>query len=106
MTPFRFTMLAAFLSAVVSAPVYGQVPTPLQDQLKRIFDSEDFDSKDFGPAKWLDGGDAYTTVEPSESEEDAHDIVRYDTAIGSREVLVSASALKLPDATRSLEIDD
>ncbi len=106
MIKFRFTTLTALLCVVLIAPLYGQVPTPLQDQLKRIFDSEDFDSESFGPAKWLADGDAYTTVEPSESVEDAHDIVRYDTKTGAREVLVSASALRPPDATRPLEIDN
>ena len=106
MTKFRFATLVALLHAVLLTPLYGQVPAPLQDQLKRIFDSEDFDSEDFGPAKWLDGGDAYTTVEPSESVEDAHDIVRYDTKTGAREVLVSAKVLRPPDATGPLEIDN
>ena len=106
MIKFRFTTLIALLCAVLITPLYGQVPTPLQDQLKRIFDSEDFDSESFGPARWLADGNAYTTVEPSESVEDAHDIVRYDTKTGVREVLVSASALRPPDATRPLEIDN
>ena len=106
MTKFRFATLIALLGTVLLTPLYGQVPAPLRDQLKRIFDSEDFDSKSFGPAKWLPDGDAYTTVEPSESVEDAHDIVRYDTKPGAREVLVSASTLRPPDATRPLEIDD
>ena len=106
MTKFRFATLIALLGAVLLTPLYGQVPAPLRDQLKRIFDSEDFDSKSFGPAKWLADGDAYTTVEPSESVEDAHDIVRYDTKTGAREVLVSASTLRPPDATRPLEIDN
>ena len=74
MTKFRFATLIALLGTVLLTPLYGQVPAPLRDQLKRIFDSEDFDSKSFGPAKWLADGDAYTTVEPSESVEDAHDI--------------------------------
>ena len=106
MTKFRFATLIALLGAVLLTPLYGQVPAPLRDQLKRIFDSEDFDSKSFGPAKWLADGDAYTPVEPSESVEDAHDIVRYDTKTGAREVLVSASTLRPPDATGPLEIDN
>ena len=98
-------ILAAFFCSVVVAPLYGQVPAALRDRLERIFDSEDFSSESFGPARWLDDGDAYTTVEPSETVEDAHDIVHYDTETGTRQVLVSASALLPPDAARPLEID-
>ena len=98
-------ILAALFCSIVVAPLYGQVPAALRDRLERIFDSEDFSSESFGPARWLDDGDAYTTVEPSETVEDAHDIVRYDTETGTRQVLVSASALLPPDAARPLEID-
>ena len=98
-------ILAALFCSVVVAPLYGQMPAALRDRLERIFDSEDFSSESFGPARWLDDGDAYTTVEPSETVEDAHDIVRYDTEMGTRQVLVSASALLPPDAARALEID-
>lgn len=53
--------------------------------IERIFDSRDFATARFGPARWLENGDAYTTVE-----NDGKDIVRYSTATGERKVLVSA----------------
>ncbi|HEY9450658.1 MAG TPA: S9 family peptidase [Gemmatimonadaceae bacterium] len=53
--------------------------------IERIFDSRDFATERFGPARWLENGAAYTTVENG-----GKDIVRYATATGERKVLVSA----------------
>jgi dipeptidyl-peptidase-4 len=53
--------------------------------IERIFDSGDFATDRFGPARWLENGAAYTTVENR-----GKDIVRYSTATGERKVLVSA----------------
>ena len=53
--------------------------------IERIFDSRDFATARFGPARWLENGNAYTTVENGRK-----DIVRYSTATGERKVLVSA----------------
>ena len=53
--------------------------------IERIFDSRDFATTRFGPARWLENGNAYTSVENGRK-----DIVRYSTATGERKVLVSA----------------
>ncbi len=74
--------------------------------LHRMFASTDFEVKNFGPARWLDGGDFYTTVEPSADSKDAQDIVRYETATGKREVLVSAAKLIPAGAKSPLAIED
>jgi dipeptidyl-peptidase-4 len=104
------------IALVIWAPALVHAQDQNQDQeradlsakLARIFESEDFKSATFGPARWLDGGDAYTTLEPSESVEGARDIVRYETATGEREVLVPASA-RIPEresAGSPLEVND
>ena len=62
-----------------------------QQQLKRIFASSAFAGRSFGPARWIEMGAAYSTVENSE-------IVRYDTATAKRTVLVSAAQLTPKDA--------
>ena len=84
---------------------HGQEPTALHAELRRIFDTEDYAPDRFGPARWLDGGDAYTTLEPSEAVEGAQDIVRYDTASGRRDVLVSAARLVPEGRDAALHID-
>jgi dipeptidyl-peptidase 4 len=82
-------MASLLLSATASAS------PALNETLKQIFQSQAFDEKHFGPARWVDGGAAYTTVEPSIAfpSSEARDIVRYETATSKRTVLVSASQL-------------
>lgn len=70
-------MLAVGLAAEKSA---------LTVRLEGIFGPSAPKMKSFGPARWLDNGAAYTTVEDNA-------IVRYTTASGERQVLVSAQQL-------------
>jgi len=74
--------------------------------LDRIFSSSDFRSETFGPARWLDDGSAYTTLEPSPANKEARDIVRYEAATGARSVLIAATSLMPKAASAPLEIDD
>jgi dipeptidyl-peptidase 4 len=74
--------------------------------LRRLFSSEEFAPKSFGPARWLENGAAYTTVEPSDSVKGAKEIVRYATATGERTVLVSAAKLTPAGNNKPLAIDD
>jgi dipeptidyl-peptidase-4 len=67
--------------------------------LKRIFTDEDFEAESFGPAKWLESGEGYTTIEESKDCQDANDIVKYDPATGDSQVLISASKL-IPDGRK------
>jgi len=73
--------------------------------LQRLF-SADFSVRGFGPAGWLEGGAAYTTVEPAPAGIAGREIIRYDTRTGERTVLVSAAALTPTDAGEPLAIDD
>jgi len=62
--------------------------------------------KRFGPARWIRGGAAFTTLEPSAADATAEDIVEYDTASGKRSILVSAARLTPKDAKKALRIED
>src|SRR5580658_9971654 len=77
----------------------------LSQRLRRIFDSSDFAQKSFGPARWIRGGSAYTTLEDSAASSGSKDIVEYDTATGKRSILVSAAQLTPPGA-KPLAISD
>ncbi len=110
---FILLMICAILALCHNAPAFGQVAStasPISEEsdrlLHRMFASTDFDVKNFGPARWLDGGDFYTTVEPSADSKDTQDIVRYETATGKREVLVSAAKLIPAGANSPLAIED
>lgn len=87
---------------VATDPVRAQTADDLA--VSRIF-SATYAAKGFGPARWLDGGVASTTVEPASTGEGS-DIVRYETASGVRTVLISAQQLTPQGATAPLPIDD
>ena len=90
----------AFLAAAVETD-------SLRDELARIFGPEKhYEPEAFGPARWLLGGEAYTTLEPSASIAGSKDIVRYESGSGKREVLVDAKSLVPPGETKPLEIKD
>ncbi|HYJ78652.1 MAG TPA: S9 family peptidase [Longimicrobiaceae bacterium] len=97
---------AAFALAILSAaPLAAQNPQ-IEESVRRIFTSRDYSSQFFGPARWLEGGDAYTTLEPSTEVADAQDIVRYQTATGARTVHVSARRLVPAGDSAALAVED
>src|SRR6266481_8529116 len=87
-------------------PLVAQVPDNVNEMLRRIFASAEFAPQRFGPARWIENGTAYTTVEKSAAMPDAFDIVRYETATGNRSVFISARQLVPPAGTKALDIDD
>ncbi len=96
----------ASLVLSLATPSRAQVPDRVNDLLRRLFASNEFSVQRFGPARWMDGAAAYTTVEPSQSLAGAADIVRYETASGSRKVLVSARQLLPAGRSEALDVDD
>ena len=81
------------LLALLSTPAMAQTPEGANDMLKRIFASSDFAQQRFGPARWIENGTAYTTLERSDAVTDGFDIVRYETATGNKSVYISARQL-------------
>ena len=74
--------------------------------LERIFKNKEFEAEPFGPARWLEDGSGYTTLEKNEDFEEAEDIVLYEPATGERNVLVPASRLVPAEGEGPLAIDD
>ena len=105
--PRFFAALALLFAAQLSTvPLHAQISQESDQLLHRMYASPDFEVKYFGPARWLDDGMFYTTVEPSADVKDAQDIVRYQTATGKREVLVSAAKLIPSGAKAPLAIEN
>jgi len=84
----------------------AQVPDSVRAAVHRIFGTRDFASERFGPARWIEAGTAYTTVEPSPGISGSMDIVRYETATGARTVFVSARELIPRGDSVPLAFDD
>ncbi|HXP71428.1 MAG TPA: S9 family peptidase, partial [Candidatus Dormibacteraeota bacterium] len=101
------SLVLTLATLAVASTARAQISPDSDKLLHRLFASPDFEVKKFGPARWLDGGEFYTTLEPSDSvkEKGAKDIVRYETATGKREVLISAMKLVPPNEKSALKID-
>ena len=74
--------------------------------LERIFKDRDFRVERYGPARWLENGSGYTTLEASLDFDGAKDIVRYDPPTGERGVLVPAGSLVAEEGADPLSIRD
>jgi len=84
------SLLWILASAICS---FAQQPFDVNQFFRRAFLEREFQPKSFGPARWMNSGEAYTTLEPSPSFPGSTDLVRYQTADGKREVLIAASDL-------------
>ena len=94
--PKKLSMLliASLLWIFVEAsPLFAQQSFDLDQFFRRAFLQREFQPKSFGPARWMNQGEAYTTLEPSSSFSGFSELVRYDSATGKREVLIAASDL-------------
>ena len=102
----RLSLCLAVIVAAHAPELPAQVPAGATEMLRRLYASRDFSSERFGPARWIESGAAYTTVEPSDAFRGASDIVRYETATGARSVYVSARRLIPAGDSQPLDIDD
>ena len=94
-----------FLAGLLcSIPAAAQLSRKMQDMLLRI------NSGEFGAAgrrgagvggQWVDGGKGYTNTE--RNPQGGTDIVRYETATGKREVLMTAAQLTPPQLGKPLQ---
>lgn len=92
-----------FISTIsVLTIVTGQ---PKQLTLEDIYSNNTYDSKGYGPVKWLRDGSGYTTLETNEAD-NGKDIIRYTPDSGKREILISASDLVPAGSNEPLQIRD
>jgi len=100
----RLAVIVGF-AVLAAGSAAAQVPAGLDSMLHRLFASGEFFGARFGPARWIENGNAYTTVEPS-ADQKGDDIVRYETATGARSVLVSARQMTPAGDSTALDFDD
>lgn len=72
--------------------------------LDRIYDSDEFSPQRFGPAKWLEDGRGYTTLE--ESSNKGKNIVLYEPQTGKKKILVPSKMLVPEGKSKPLNIAD
>ena len=96
-----FILLVLFI-----APSFAQKEDAGLITLDRMYKTKDFVPERFGPARWLDDGSGYTTLEPSKTIKGGTDIVLYNSADGRRQVLVPAEKLIPQGEKTPLHIDN
>jgi dipeptidyl-peptidase-4 len=108
--PLRKALLLALtlLSLLIAISLQAQLSSNVQSMMRRI-ESGEFSgggeargggggrrgARFGGERRWLEGGRGYSTIERGE-------LVRHDTATGTREVLMSAKELTPPKSERAL----
>ena len=95
--------LSAYLVLAMFSAALAQAPDPSLLSLERIIAADDFHVEGFGPARWLEDGSGYTTLEAVDG---GRDLVKFDPATGRREVLVSGKELVPPGEKSPLSIAD
>ena len=102
----RFSLALLALPVFLAGPLGAQVTDSTQLTVRRIYGSPEFRPELFGPARWLAGGRAYTTLERSQETKGGTDLVRYDSESGERTILVSAARLIPAGDTVPLTVED
>ena len=81
----------------------AQPPPPFEEQLRRIFQSNEYESPTFGPAVWFDDDVSYGVVEQTAGN-GPRVLVAYDAGSGTRDVLADTALLTPKGATVPLTI--
>jgi dipeptidyl-peptidase-4 len=74
--------------------------------LEMIYKTNEFDLNQFGPARWLEDGSGYTTLEVSQEFINAKNIIKYNPKTGERIILVDAGQLIPKGRNNPLLISD
>jgi len=102
MRPLLTAVAVVALTAVVPAQQADRARA-VEQHIDRIYNAQEYALPRFGPARWLEEGTAYTTVERAG---DGFDIVRYDAATGARSILISSKQLTPASGQKPLTIAD
>lgn len=106
--PRTATRALALLQLTLATALPAQTPSaPAESQgaltVQRIFSGE-FSARGVAQLRWVEGGNAFITVEPA-ADGRGREIVRRETATGARTVLVSAAQLTPSGASTPLAFD-
>jgi dipeptidyl-peptidase 4 len=101
----RYIVLTFAAVAAVAAPSPADQRQSARQLLERTMFNPDFRPKSFHGGEWFGAGDSYLALEPSPSGQGT-DIVRYQTATGARDILISATRLVPQGEKTPLDIED
>jgi dipeptidyl-peptidase-4 len=99
--------VAVLLSLVAAAPSAAQLSANTRDIMRRIHTTQEFGGGGRGAGaggRWVDGGAGYTAAE--RAKDGGTELVRYDSATGRRDVILTAAQLTPPALGKPLQIGD
>jgi dipeptidyl-peptidase-4 len=96
-------MSAAVLIVTAAVALRAQLPPAFDQELQRIFQSDEYRADSFGPAVWFADG-SYGVVERINGMTGPRVLVAYDAATGKRDVLADAALLTPKGASAPLEV--
>lgn len=100
------TFLAVLFVFILTYTGFAQKEDKSILTLNKIFNSADFSSERFGPARFIEEGKFYTTLEASKETPGGSDIIKYETETGKREILVSAKLFIYEGQSKPLAINN
>jgi dipeptidyl-peptidase 4 len=100
--PATFFLAAALATSLAT---HADQRESARQLLQRTMFNPEFRPKSFHGGEWFGDGSSYLALEPSPSGQGT-DVVRYQTATGARDILISASRLAPQGATTPLDIED
>ena len=92
MKTIKKALLLLFIFLYIQ-PIIAQEEDKSLITIDRLFNTKDFSGERFGPVRFLDNGDGYTSLEKSETIKGARDIIKYNTKSGEKEILIPADLL-------------
>ena len=98
---------AAVILVLCAVPAAAQLSANMQDILRRIHTTQEFAAAGRGASaggRWVEEGAGYAAVE--RTPDGAAELVRYDTATGRRDVLMTAAQLTPPALGTPLQVSD
>lgn len=99
----RIVFATVILSLAAVVPAFAQLSPAMQDMLRRLNTTQEFGAARGGAGasgRWVDGGAGYVATERVAA--GGSEIVRYDTATGRRDVLMTAAQLTPPQLGKPL----
>ena len=100
-------VVALLLTVLLASPALAQLTAATQDILRRIHTTQEFGAGGRGAGsggRWTDGGAGYTASERAPG--GGTELVRYDTATGRRDVLMTAAQATPPALGKPLQFTD
>ena len=103
--PAQFCLLLLLLASQLTSGISSAQDSLLTNlTLEANYKDDVYETNSFGPARWLEDGSGYTTLESSGDTLDSKEIIQYNPKTGKRRILVSAERLIPEGSETPLEI--